>query len=70
MNYFMVRAGYNYEDGINGTDRTTALTGLNGGVTIQAPLNKEKGSNFSIDYAYRTAAPFRGCHTFAARLSF
>jgi len=70
-NYLMLRAGYVYEDGItSSTNRTTVLTGPCAGLSIQVPLNKEKGSIFSIDYSYRATDPFNGSHTLAARLSF
>lgn len=68
--YLMLRGAYTYEDGITNNDRTTALTGPSGGVTIQVPINKEKNSLFSVDYSYRFTNPFKGCHTMAVRLSF
>ena len=70
LQYFMVRAGFCYEDGIfDVATRTNALTGPCAGVTVQAPLNKEKGSTFSIDYSYRATNPFQGCHTIGARIN-
>jgi hypothetical protein len=70
-NYLMLRGGYVYEDGITSkADRTTVFTGPSAGCSIQVPLNKEKGSIFSIDYSYRATDPFNGSHTIAARLSF
>lgn len=70
-NYLMLRGGYSYEEGINSTaDRTNVFTGPTAGATIQAPLNKEKGSLFSIDYSYRWTNPFKGTHTIAARINF
>ena len=69
-NYLMLRGAYTYEDGITTNERTTALTGPSGGVTIQVPINKEKNSLFSVDYSYRATNPFKGCHTMAVRLSF
>ncbi len=68
--YLMVRGAYTYEDGINTNQRTTALTGFSGGLTVQVPINKEKNSLFSIDYSYRASNPFKGCHTMAVRMSF
>ncbi len=71
MQYLMVRAAFTYEDGIfEKTERTSALTGPSAGLTVQAPLNKEKGTAFSIDYAYRTTDPWQGCHTIGARITF
>lgn len=70
-NILMVRGGYAYEDGIfSTTDRTNAHTGWSAGASIQAPLNKDKGSSFSVDYSYRDSDPFAGTHTIAARLNF
>ncbi len=70
-NYLMLRGGYSYEDGItSSTERTTVFTGPSAGVSIQVPLNKEKGSVFSVDYSYRATDPFQGSHTIAARLNF
>jgi len=70
-NYLMLRGGYTYEEGITSdADRTTVFTGPTGGLSVQVPLNKEKGSIFSVDYSYRATNPFQGSHTIAARLSF
>lgn len=69
-NYLMLRGGYTYEDGITTNERTTALTGPSGGITVQVPINKEKNSLFSVDYSYRATNPFKGSHTMAVRLSF
>ncbi|MBK7212956.1 MAG: PorV/PorQ family protein [Bacteroidales bacterium] len=70
-NYLLLRGGYTYEEGITkDADRTTVFTGPSGGLSVQVPLNKEKGSIFSVDYSYRATDPFQGSHTIAARLSF
>ncbi len=71
-NIFMVRGGFHYEEGIFDAmpERTTAYTGPAAGVTIQVPLKKEEGSNFAIDYAYRSSSPYQGIHTIGARISF
>jgi hypothetical protein len=70
MQYLMVRTAFTYEKGIfEKTSRTTALTGPSAGITIQAPLNKEKGSMFSIDYSYRATDVWQGCHTIGARIN-
>ncbi|MFZ4401327.1 MAG: PorV/PorQ family protein [Bacteroidales bacterium] len=70
MQYLMLRAGFTYEKGIfEKLTRTTALTGPSAGITIQAPLNKEKGSTFSIDYSYRATDVWQGCHTIGARFN-
>lgn len=68
--YFMLRGGFNYEKGMfDKSTTTTVYTGPTAGVTIQVPLNKEKGSSFSIDYSYRTSDPFQGTHCIGARVS-
>ena len=65
-----LRAGYVYEQGIlDDTQRTTALTGPTCGFSINVPLNKEKGSFFSVDYSYRATQPFSGTHTVGARIA-
>jgi len=71
-NIFFLRGGYHYEKGILEAmpERTTAYTGPAAGVSIQVPMNKEEGSNFSIDYAYRATNPYQGIHTIGARISF
>jgi hypothetical protein len=70
-NYLMIRGAYTYEDGIEQEEtRTTVFTGLSGGLTVSVPLNREKGSVFSVDYSYRDTKPFNGSHTIAARLTF
>lgn len=68
--YLVLRAGYVYEDGITSkNERTTVFTGPSAGLSVQIPLNKEKGSIFSVDYSYRDTDPFSGVHTIGARIS-
>ncbi len=67
-----IRAGFRYEDGIfddfdNG--RTTVNTGPTCGFSVNAPINKEKGSTFSIDYSYRDTDPWEGTHSIGVRVS-
>lgn len=70
-NYLMVRGGYTYEEGITKkAERTTAFTGLSAGLTIQVPLNKEKGTIFAVDYSYRDTDPWSGTHSMSARITF
>ena len=65
----MVRAGYDYEDGITTTDnRTTVFKGPTFGATFEVPFGK-RGSTFGIDYSYRLTDPFQGVHSFGARLN-
>jgi len=67
---FMIRGGYVYEKGIGSYDtRTTVYTGPTVGVSVQIPMNKEKGSTFSIDYSYRDTNPFNGVHSIGAKIT-
>lgn len=66
----MLRGGYVYEEGIFDYDtRATVFTGPTAGVSLQFPLNKEKGSSFSIDYSYRATNPFDGVHSLGAKVT-
>lgn len=66
----MLRGGMNFEQGIfNAEQRQTALLGPTGGVTVEFPLSKEKGTTFGFDYSYRATWLFGGTHSFGARLS-
>ena len=66
----MIRGGYVYEKGISSySTRTTCFTGPTVGVSVQIPLNKEKGSTFSIDYSYRDTNPFNGVHSIGAKVT-
>ncbi|MBI3133928.1 MAG: PorV/PorQ family protein [Bacteroidetes bacterium] len=64
---FDINAGYVYEKGIFSKDfifdsRVTAMSGLTAGVTVNAIVGKNKNM-LGINYAYRHARPFNGCHT-------
>ncbi|PKP03205.1 MAG: DUF3308 domain-containing protein [Bacteroidetes bacterium HGW-Bacteroidetes-6] len=68
--YLMLRGGLSYEKGMfDSNERTSVYTGPTAGITVQVPLNKEKGSSFSIDYSYRTSNPYQGTHCIGARIS-
>ena len=68
-NQFMLRAGYNYEDGIEKYETAkTASRGLAVGGTIEVPLGKG-GSTIGIDYSYRSTYNFDGTHSFGARIN-
>lgn len=70
-NMLQIRSGYNYEsDILNKDDNKTAFTGFNCGLSVQVPVSKEKGSKFSIDYAFKSTRNFKGCHTIGAIFSF
>lgn len=70
--YFMVRAGYTYEEGIGKLEtRSTAYTGLGAGFSVKAPLKKkdsEEGPTVALDYSYRDTNPFQGTHTIGMRI--
>ena len=72
--YFMVRAGYTYENGMfeetTSDENTNINNGLSAGVSVALPLNKEKGSFIGIDYAYRETAAFNNNHTLGIIFNF
>jgi hypothetical protein len=61
-NIFMVRGGYVFEagmwDSMSSYTNTNVTSGLSAGVSVAVPLNKEKGSFLSIDYAFRETNSF------------
>lgn len=64
---FDLSAGYIYEKGIfsktfDFDGRVTAITGLTAGLSVNAIVGKNKNM-LGINYAYRHARPFNGCHT-------
>ncbi len=77
LSMFQVRAGYVFEDNIfNSDERTTFMTGLCAGVSIEAPLMKKKGDDdkriipvIRVDYSYRTSDPMGGVHTIGIGLA-
>ena len=67
---FMLRTGYVYEEGISNSfaeGRTTVLTGLNFGATFEIPLSN--GTNFGLDYSYRSSDPLAAPHSIGARIT-
>lgn len=65
-----LRGGYVYRKGALDTDvPVNAYTGVTGGLGLSIPLNKEKGSTLSIEYAYRMTDYFDGTHSIGARIS-
>ncbi|HPS26042.1 MAG TPA: PorV/PorQ family protein [Bacteroidales bacterium] len=70
MDYLYLRGGYSMEKGtFKKGERTNALTGPHAGITVQAPVNKKKGSTIGIDYSYRATNPFKGVHSFGIRVN-
>lgn len=68
--FVMIRGGFVYEKGLFDFDtRTTVFTGPTAGVTIQIPMNKEKGSTIGLDYSYRATNPFNGVHSLGIKVS-
>lgn len=69
---FMLRGGYRYEKGVNGAlnteERTSAFTGLSGGVSLEVPI-KEDGPSFGFDYSFRPTNPYAGTHTIGLRIN-
>lgn len=74
MDYLMLRGGYTYEDGVTNDiesgNRYTVGSGLSAGMSIEIPLNKETGTTFAIDYAFRATEHFDNTHSIGARISF
>ena len=74
MDYLSLRGAYTYEDGITDAidsgNRYTVGTGLSAGMTVEIPLNKETGTTFAIDYAFRATEHFDNTHSIGARVSF
>lgn len=68
---FRARAGYVYEKGIfKGETRTTALTGLTGGFSVDFQFGEDESkSMIGIDYSYRTSDYFNGVHSIGVRVS-
>ena len=67
--YFMLRAGYNFEKGASKDEvRINALTGFSAGFTFEVPLKKD-GMTLGVDYSYRSSNPFSGTHSFGVRVS-
>ncbi len=72
--WVMIRGGYTYEKGIwddiYTPERSNVSSGLSLGATVQVPINKEKGTFFSVDYSYRDTKSFNGNHTLGIILNF
>jgi len=70
----MIRSGYSYEKGmfeeITSPENVNINNGLSAGLSVQVPLNKEKGSFIGIDYAYRESQSFNGNHTIGIIFNF
>ncbi|MFK7757007.1 MAG: PorV/PorQ family protein [Flavobacteriales bacterium] len=66
---FNLRAGYLWEDQItDDIERTTALTGLTAGLSVNVPLGKNE-SSIGFDYNYRTTVNFDGVHSIGAHIN-
>lgn len=65
---FMLRGGYKYEFDTEFEAQPSVYDGLSAGVSVQVPFNKEKGSNFGIDYAYRNTRVWSGTHNISLRI--
>lgn len=72
--YLVLRGAYTYEEGINydiydAENRTNAFKGLSLGFSVQVPMNREKGSKFAFNYAFRSTDHFNNTHSFGALIS-
>jgi hypothetical protein len=69
-----LRSGYTYEQGmwsdITEADNTNVSKGLSAGISLGLPLDKEKGTYISIDYAFRQTVSFNHNHTIGLILNF
>jgi hypothetical protein len=74
MDYLMLRGAYTYEEGISNDiesgDRYNVDNGLSAGMTVEIPLNKETGTTFAVDYAFRSTTHFDNTHSIGARIKF
>ena len=64
---FMLRAGYQYEDGIGGENSRTAMTGPSAGLTVNFPTSDD--GYIGLHYGYRTTNPFDGIHSIGLNIS-
>lgn len=65
----ILRAGYIFEKEImDAALRTTALTGISAGLSIEIPFG-ENDSSIGLDYSYRAANPFGAVHSIGARIN-
>ncbi len=66
---FNLRAGYLWEDQItDDIERTTALTGLTAGLSVNVPLG-QNNTTIGFDYNYRTTVNFDGVHSIGAHIN-
>ena len=66
-NFISFRAGYAIQEGSFGKweDRTSAFTGLGGGLSYD--VHTDGGKVISFNYSYRHSNPFAGAHSFGLR---
>jgi len=57
-------------DPVTSYNNTNVSNGLSAGVSVALPLNKEKGSFISIDYAFRETISFNNNHTIGIIFNF
>ena len=70
LDRFQVRAAYVYQRGMfDSAERTTANAGVHAGASVNVPLKKDGGPNFSIDYSYRSSY-LKGTHSIGATFKF
>jgi hypothetical protein len=69
-----LRSGYTYEQGmwedITSPENTNVSKGLSAGISLALPLDKEKGSFISVDYAFRQTISFNHNHTIGLIFNF
>ena len=66
---FNLRGGYLWEENItDDIERTTALSGITAGLSVNLPLGKND-STIGFDYNYRTTVNFDGVHSIGAHIN-
>lgn len=71
-NCLMLRGAYTMErqnEEITSDESQNSSRGISGGMTVEIPLSKEKGSTFAVDYSYRQTYYFNGTHSIGVRVS-
>jgi len=68
-NIVQIRAGYTYEEEMYSDDNLALHNGFSGGLSIQVPFNKEKGTYLGIDYSFQATHTFDGIHRIGLRLT-
>jgi len=55
---------------ITSPDNVNINNGFSGGISVQVPIKKDKGSFIGVDYTYRESLSFNGNHTIGIIFNF